>query len=54
VKRISGSVGIAQKRVDMTYDAASQMTGVTRYSDLAGTQSVAKPMPMTSQAASQR
>jgi RHS repeat-associated protein len=41
VKRIRGSVSVAQKRVDITYDAASQMTGVQRYSDLAGTQSVA-------------
>ncbi|MGB3494710.1 MAG: exosortase-dependent surface protein XDP2 [Elainellaceae cyanobacterium] len=29
---------VAEKRVDMTYDAASRMTGQTRYSDLAGTQ----------------
>lgn len=33
--------GVAEKRVDFSYDAASQMTGSTRYSDLAGTQVVA-------------
>ena len=33
--------GVAEKRVDMTYDAASQMTGLARYSDIAGIQSVA-------------
>ena len=33
--------GVAEKRVDMTYDAASQLKQVQRYSDLAGTQSVA-------------
>ncbi|HEY2415095.1 MAG TPA: RHS repeat-associated core domain-containing protein [Pirellulaceae bacterium] len=33
--------GITDKRVDFTYDAASQMTGVARFSDLAGAQSVA-------------
>jgi YD repeat-containing protein len=38
VTRITQSgVGVTAKRVDMTYDAASQMTGVQRYSDLAGT-----------------
>ena len=42
VKRItqSGS-GVAEKRVDMSYDAASQMTGLQRYSNLAGVQAVA-------------
>ena len=41
VKRItqSGS-GVAEKRVDLSYDAASQMTGLQRYRDLAGTQAV--------------
>jgi RHS repeat-associated protein len=33
--------GVSEKRVDMGYDAASQMTGMTRYSDLAGTEEVA-------------
>jgi RHS repeat-associated protein len=28
--------GVATKRVDMSYDAASQMTGVSRFADLAG------------------
>jgi RHS repeat-associated protein len=32
---------VQSKRVDMTYDAASQMTGLNRYGDLAGTLSVA-------------
>ena len=41
VKRITQSGnGVAEKRVDMTYDAASQMTGLQRYSNLAGTQPV--------------
>ena len=34
--------GIAEKRVDMAYNDASQMTGLTRYSDLAGNQLVAE------------
>ena len=34
--------GVAEKRVDMAYDAASQMTGLNRYSDLAGTRAVAE------------
>nr|WP_044290864.1 DUF4277 domain-containing protein [Rivularia sp. PCC 7116] len=33
--------GVADKRVDMTYDAASQLKGINRYADLAGTQLVA-------------
>ena len=33
--------GVADKRVDMTYDAASRMIGQTRYSDLNGIQLVA-------------
>ncbi|NJN12816.1 MAG: RHS repeat-associated core domain-containing protein, partial [Richelia sp. RM1_1_1] len=33
--------GVTDKRVDMTYDAASQLKGVNRYADLAGTQLVA-------------
>jgi RHS repeat-associated protein len=33
--------GVQSKRVDMTIDAASQMTGLSRYGDLAGTLSVA-------------
>ncbi|NJN10831.1 MAG: hypothetical protein HC815_23705 [Richelia sp. RM1_1_1] len=33
--------GVTDKRVDMAYDAASQLKGVTRYGDLAGTQLVA-------------
>ncbi len=34
-------VGVANKRVDMNYDAASQLKGIQRYTDLAGTQLVA-------------
>ncbi len=34
-------VGVANKRVDMNYDAASQLKGIKRYTDLAGTQLVA-------------
>jgi RHS repeat-associated protein len=34
-------VGVANKRVDMNYDAASQLKGMKRYTDLAGTQLVA-------------
>ena len=34
--------GVADKRVDMSYDQASQMTGMNRYSDLAGTELVAQ------------
>ena len=42
VTRIEQSgVGVADKRVELTYNAASQMTGVQRYRDLAGTQTVA-------------
>jgi RHS repeat-associated protein len=37
----SGS-GVVDKRVDLAYDAASFMTGMTRYSDLAGSNQVAK------------
>jgi RHS repeat-associated protein len=33
--------GVTSKRVDLAYDAASQMTGLNRYRDLAGTVSVA-------------
>lgn len=33
--------GVAEKRVNLTYDAASQMTSLSRYSNLAGTQLVA-------------
>jgi RHS repeat-associated protein len=33
--------GVTSKRVDLSYDAASQMTGLNRYGDLAGTVSVA-------------
>ena len=33
--------GVADKRIDMGYDAASQMTGIGRYSDLDGTQEIA-------------
>ena len=33
--------GIAGKRVGMSYDAASQMTGVMRFVELAGTRQVA-------------
>ena len=41
VKRVTQSGnGVAEQRVDLTYDAASQMTGVQRYSNLAGTQPV--------------
>ena len=42
VTRITqGGNGVAQKRVDFDYDAASQMTSASRYADLAGTQLVA-------------
>jgi YD repeat-containing protein len=34
-------VGVANKRVEMNYDAASQLKGIKRYTDLAGTQLVA-------------
>ena len=34
--------GVTDKRVDMAYDAASQMTDVVRYSDLEGSQLVAQ------------
>ncbi|MGR3278684.1 FG-GAP-like repeat-containing protein [Acaryochloris marina NIES-2412] len=34
--------GVAEKRVDFAYDVASQMTGSTRFADLAGTQLVAQ------------
>ena len=34
-------VGVANKRVDMNYDAASQLKGIKRYTNLAGTQLVA-------------
>jgi YD repeat-containing protein len=34
-------VGVTNKRVDMNYDAASQLKGIKRYTDLAGTQLVA-------------
>ncbi|KAI9129302.1 FG-GAP-like repeat-containing protein [Acaryochloris sp. CCMEE 5410] len=34
--------GVTEKRVDFAYDVASQMTGSTRYADLAGTQLVAQ------------
>jgi YD repeat-containing protein len=34
--------GVREKRVDMSYDAASQMIGVTRYGDLAGSDLVAE------------
>jgi YD repeat-containing protein len=33
--------GVQTKRVDMAYDAASQLTGLNRYQDLAGTATVA-------------
>ncbi|WP_186376321.1 RHS repeat-associated core domain-containing protein, partial [Hyella patelloides] len=38
----SGGDGVSEKRVDMSYDKASQMKEITRYSDLAGTQLVAE------------
>ncbi len=38
--RQSGT-GVTEKRVDMRYDAASQIKGISRYRDLAGTQMVA-------------
>lgn len=38
---MQSGTGVADKRVDITYDAASQMRSVTRTSDLAGTQLVA-------------
>jgi RHS repeat-associated protein len=42
VTRITQSgTGVTGKRVDVSYDAASQMTGLNRYGDLAGTVSVA-------------
>jgi RHS repeat-associated protein len=41
VQMTQGGAGVAAKRVDLVYDAASQMTSLTRYSDLAGTQLVA-------------
>jgi YD repeat-containing protein len=34
-------VGVTNKRVDLNYDAASQLKGIKRYTDLAGTQLVA-------------
>jgi RHS repeat-associated protein len=34
--------GVVDKRVDLAYDAASQMKGMTRYSDLSGNNQVAK------------
>ena len=34
--------GVADKRVDISYDKASQMTQMSRYSDLAGTDLVAE------------
>jgi hypothetical protein len=34
-------VGVANKRVDMNYDAASQLKGIKRYTDLSGTQLIA-------------
>jgi YD repeat-containing protein len=34
--------GVVDKRVDLAYDAASQMTGMSRYSDLGGSDRVAK------------
>jgi RHS repeat-associated protein len=34
-------IGVTNKRVDMNYDAASQLKGIKRYTDLAGTQLVA-------------
>jgi RHS repeat-associated protein len=42
VTRITQSgTGVQGKRVDLSYDAANQMTGLSRYEDLAGTVSVA-------------
>ena len=41
VTRLTQSgTGVTGKRVDLTYNAASQMTGLNRYGDLAGTLSL--------------
>ena len=40
ITRIEQAGGVAPKRVDLGYDDASQFTTITRYADLAGTQSV--------------
>lgn len=40
-KITQSGIGVIDKRIDMTYDAANQMTGVTRYGNLSGTQMVA-------------
>ena len=37
-----GGRAVAEKRVDLTYDAAGQLVSLTRYADLAGTQLVAQ------------
>jgi hypothetical protein len=36
-KLTQSGVGVSAKRVDMTYDAAGQMTGLNRYSDILAT-----------------
>jgi RHS repeat-associated protein len=34
--------GVSNKRVDMAYDAANRLTGISRFSDLAGTSAIAE------------
>jgi RHS repeat-associated protein len=37
-----GGTGVSSKRIDMTYNAVSQMTGLSRFSDLAGNTLIAE------------